>query len=173
MQSFVRGQRIKLPDLTSSATIRVRLDFTVRSFMRVDYSCFALDANGKQTNDRFLVTGANPVAPGDAIQWKEREKNDVDFLISLADIPHEFQRLVFTVTLERDEAMSNLLEGVARVYDEARELVCFPMTGTDFLNEKAIIALEIYRKECWRIGAVGQGFDGGLSALKRHFGSGS
>jgi tellurite resistance protein TerA len=47
----------------------------------------------------------------------------------------------------------------------------FPLTASVFGDEKAVIVANIYRKEgVWRFGAVGQGFNGGLSALLAHFG---
>lgn len=42
--------------------------------------------------------------------------------------------------------------------------------GSDFLNEKAVIALEMYRKEVWRVAIVARGFDGGLGDLLRAYG---
>ncbi|RZL87037.1 MAG: tellurium resistance protein, partial [Variovorax sp.] len=47
----------------------------------------------------------------------------------------------------------------------------FPWSGADFGDEKAVIVAELYRRDgSWRFGAVGQGFNGGLSALLAHFG---
>jgi tellurite resistance protein TerA len=47
----------------------------------------------------------------------------------------------------------------------------FPWSGADFGDEKAVIVAELYRRDgTWRFGAVGQGFNGGLSALLAHFG---
>jgi tellurite resistance protein TerA len=47
----------------------------------------------------------------------------------------------------------------------------FSFSGADFQDEKAVIVGEIYKREgLWRFGAVGQGFNGGLSALLKHFG---
>jgi tellurite resistance protein TerA len=49
--------------------------------------------------------------------------------------------------------------------------VRFPWSGADFGDEKAVIVAELYRRDgSWRFGAVGQGFNGGLSALLAHFG---
>lgn len=40
-----------------------------------------------------------------------------------------------------------------------------------FQQEKALMALELYKKDnIWRMNAVGQGFNGGLAALIKHFG---
>jgi tellurite resistance protein TerA len=57
-----------------------------------------------------------------------------------------------------------------RISAGGAEVARFPFSGSDFAREKAIIAGEIYRKGEWRFAAVGQGFDGGLDALLKHFG---
>ena len=49
-------------------------------------------------------------------------------------------------------------------------MASYQFSGADFSAEKAIIISEIYLKTVWRVAAVGQGFNGGLSALLKHFG---
>ena len=44
------------------------------------------------------------------------------------------------------------------------------LSGSDFHDERAIISIEIYRKDTWRIGAVAAGFDGGLRELLKSYG---
>ena len=44
------------------------------------------------------------------------------------------------------------------------------LLGTDFNMEKAIISIELYRKDGWRIAAAAKGFNGGLSTLLKSFG---
>ena len=45
------------------------------------------------------------------------------------------------------------------------------MGGSDFRTERAIISLELYRKDSdWRISATASGFNGGLPELLRHYG---
>ncbi len=46
----------------------------------------------------------------------------------------------------------------------------YRVTGRDFQQQKAVMLLDLYFKDVWRVGAVGQGFNGGLEALVKHFG---
>jgi tellurite resistance protein TerA len=46
----------------------------------------------------------------------------------------------------------------------------YAFSGSEFGQEKALMMGEIYNKGGWRIAAVGQGFNGGLDALLKHFG---
>lgn len=50
-------------------------------------------------------------------------------------------------------------------------LANYTFDGSAFDSERAIMLLQVYRKnDVWRINAIGQGFNGGLSALVTHFG---
>jgi stress response protein SCP2 len=50
-------------------------------------------------------------------------------------------------------------------------LAIYQLNASDFSQEKAVMLIEIYFKnDLWRIAAIGQGFNGGLKALVRHFG---
>lgn len=47
----------------------------------------------------------------------------------------------------------------------------FMFSGADFQDEKTVIVGEIFKRDSqWRFGALGQGFNGGLSMLLKHFG---
>lgn len=48
--------------------------------------------------------------------------------------------------------------------------ISMELAGADFNKERAIIAVELYQKDGWRIAAVANGFNGGLSALLKSFG---
>ncbi len=67
--------------------------------------------------------------------------------------------------------MSRISRGHVRFMDAGGEVGRFAFTGADFADERALMLLEIYRKDgVWRTCALGQGFNGGLSALVQHFG---
>jgi hypothetical protein len=52
-----------------------------------------------------------------------------------------------------------------------QEIARFAFSGSDFNDEKAVKLGEIYLKDgAWRFSAVGQGFNGGMAALVKHFG---
>ena len=66
--------------------------------------------------------------------------------------------------------MGEMESFITKVYQQEDQSLELSLTGGDFAKEKAVIAIEIYRKDVWRIGCVAGGFDGGLSALLAHFG---
>jgi len=49
-------------------------------------------------------------------------------------------------------------------------LLTLNLSGSDFSQEKAIITVEIYRKDTWRINTIARGFNGGLGDLLRNYG---
>ena len=44
------------------------------------------------------------------------------------------------------------------------------LSGKDFQSERAVILIEIYRKDVWRLGVVASGFNGGLGDLLKAYG---
>jgi hypothetical protein len=79
-------------------------------------------------------------------------------------------RLVFTVNLEGAGTMADIARGHVRIVAGGAEVLRYPYYGADFTNEQSIIAAELYQRDGWRFGAVGQGFVGGLETLVRTFG---
>ena len=67
--------------------------------------------------------------------------------------------------------MRQLSTGRVVVFDAGREVAAFAFQGKDFDQERALMLIELYRKgDGWRLSTTGQGFNGGLDALVRHFG---
>lgn len=165
MSTFTRGQKGKLADLGLSDRFPVALDI-VAPGMTVDVSCFGLDADGKLSDDRFMVFFNQKQAPADAIVL-EMGANKSVFQLDLARLPGSIDKLVFTAAA--DQGTMRALGACALTLGQAA--ASFAFSGADFQDEKAVIIGELYRRDGgWRFGAVGQGFNGGLSVLLKHFG---
>jgi hypothetical protein len=83
-------------------------------------------------------------------------------------------RFVICATVANDQAtMQNIQNGqIDLVNQQGEVLAIYQLNASDFSQEKAVMLTEIYFKnDLWRIAAIGQGFNGGLSALVRHFGA--
>jgi stress response protein SCP2 len=171
MLSLVRGQKIKLSDVTNITQIQVGLAITAPSGMSFDISCFGVDAQDKLSDDRYFIFFNQKSSPNSEISCLGKQNGDMErFQIDLSRLPSSIRKLVFTVTIDGEGTMSSIKQGYLRLLDKSNELAKFTFTGADFSGEKAIIAGEIYLKDVWRFSAVGQGFNGGLSALLKHFG---
>lgn len=165
MNTFTRGQKGKLADLGCPSSFTVSVDMRAPG-AAIDVSCFGLDADDKLSDDRYMVFFNQLASPGNAVTF-DPAAGAARFAVKLDALPATIVKLVFTAAIDgagsmRDIAASSLTVGDA---------VSFAFAGADFKDEKAIIIAELYRRDGqWRFGAVGQGFNGGLSALLAHFG---
>lgn len=168
---LVRGQKVKLSDITSSMAVEVGISLTYTGAGSVDITCFGVDAANRLSDDRYFIFYNQPTSPANEIRKLGAGGGDSErFALDLARLPSSIVKLVFTAAIDGAGTMSQLTQGHLRLSSQGSEVMRFPFTGSDFAQEKAIIIAEIYLKDIWRIAAVGQGFNGGLSALLSHFG---
>lgn len=171
MQTLQRGQKIKLETLSTASEIQAGLAATIPG-AGLDYSCFGLDEHGKLSDDRYFVFYNQKKSPCGSVALRGAGGGDEErFLINLTKLPASIHRLVFVITVDGTGAMRGMQSGHWRLQDAAgASFAEFPLRGADYGSETALIAGELYRKDGWRVSATGQGFDGGLSALLKHFG---
>ena len=165
MTTFSRGQKAKLADLGCGHAFTVEVDIAAPG-APVDVSCFGLDAQDKLSDDRYMVFYNQLASPEGAVRL-ELGGAVSRFAVNLDALPATIAKLVFVAAIDGAQTMRALGASSLRIGGA----VHFPWSGADFGDEKALIVAELYRRDgTWRIGAVGQGFNGGLSALLAHFG---
>jgi tellurite resistance protein TerA len=165
--SYSRGQKGKLADLgcQSSFPVAVAIDFAADG-MQVDVSCFGLDSADKLSDERYMLFYNQLASPNGEIKLM-LGSSKADFTINLDALPASICKLVFVAAIDGNGTMRSIGPSTMSLGTEVQ----FPWSGADFQDEKAVIVGEIYRKDgVWRFGAVGQGFNGGLSSLLAHFG---
>jgi tellurite resistance protein TerA len=164
MTDFTRGQKGKLADMGCTGSFPVTLAVSAQG-MDTDISCFGLDGEGKLSDDRFMVFFNQKSCPGGGVTL-ELGQGSATFNTDLARLPETIHKLVFTVSINGEGTMRKLGASSLRLGSTT-----FSFSGSDFQSEKAVIVGEIYKRDSvWRFGAVGQGFNGGLSTLLQHFG---
>jgi tellurite resistance protein TerA len=165
MKTFIRGQKGKLADLGLASAFSVSIDLPA-SGASIDLSCFGLDAAGKLADDRYMIFYNQLASPEGAVRLNLSGAR-ATFQLNLDALPASIDRLVFTGAIDGNGTMRNIGSGAMALGDAAT----FALSGADFQEEKAVMLGELYRKDGqWRFGAIGQGFNGGLSALLAHFG---
>ena len=165
MTDFLKGQKGKLADLGCGHAFNVDVDIAANG-ASVDVSCFGLDANDKLSDDRYMVFYNQLASPEGAVRL-EPNGSRTRFAVNLDALPGTISKLVFVAAIDGAATMRTLGASALSLGSTLR----FPWTGADFGDEKALIVAELYRRDgLWRFGAVGQGFNGGLSALLAHFG---
>jgi len=165
MTTFSRGQKGKLADLGCGHAFTVELDLNAPG-MSVDVSCFGLDAQDKLSDERYMVFYNQLASPEGAVRL-ELAGSSARFAVNLDALPASIAKLVFVAAIDGAQTMRALGSCTLKI----GSAVNFALSGADFGDEKAVIVAELYRRDgSWRFGAVGQGFNGGLSALLAHFG---
>ncbi len=167
-----RGQRLKLVDIVSSSNEFIIEVIANAPELKIDLFCFSF-----YSNEEYYVASINqPRTPcgGVSLNAFSFTENSVDFVITLEKLPINVDRLMITAAIDGDGKMSQLIDGHVSFIFKENETARFNFDGSDFLEERALMLLEIYRKNnTWKIHAVGQGFKDGLDALIKHLGSNS
>ncbi|MBQ7503382.1 TerD family protein [bacterium] len=169
--ALIRGQKLKLSALTPATDIDVGIACNFSGAGSVDITCFGVDANSRLSDDRYFIFYNQKNSPqNEIIKRDTNSPNASVFSVSLGRLPQHIQRLVFTAAIDGAGSMSQLAPSVFSISVQGREVDRYDFDGRSFQNEKAIIVAELYLKGEWRLGIVGQGFNGGLSALLKHYG---
>lgn len=163
-----RGMRDKLDKyMNPNQSLDVYMD--VSGGAVYDYCCFGVDANGKLSDDRYMVFYNQTTSPGREIQYFPNGSG-ARFSVNLGALPATIVKLVFTVSIDGSGTMGDISQHSVRIQQGLGESIGLDLRGTDFRQEKAIISIEIYKKDVWRFAAVASGFNGGLGDLLRSYG---
>ncbi len=172
MKALARGQKAALSSLGGSpSNLEVTVSLDLSQTSDVDVSCFGLDAQGQLSDERYFVFYNQPASPCGALQAKGAAPGVRQvFQVDLGKLPPTIKRLVFTAAIDGAATMSQISRGAVKVASAGTPIAEFVLSPADYGGEKALMLLELYWKDEWRIAATGQGFAGGLDALLRHFG---
>lgn len=160
-----RGFRDKLEKYFD---INQDIDITMNTFGSsvYDYCCFGVDSANKLSDDRYMVFYNQTSSPNGEI----RLNGSSGFRVSLRSLPLTVNKLVFTVSIDGNGTMGNISSHSLKVSQNNNSALELNLSGTDFHSEKAIISIEIYRKDTWRIAVIAGGFNGGLKDLLKFYG---
>ncbi len=169
-----KGQRLPLAQLLPADLPNGRFEVQLRLEglkSDVDFSCFGLDSRQKLSDDRYMTFFNQPQTPCGSVSVLLNANQVCGFAFALSSLPAAIDRLVITTAIDGSETMGQMQSGFLRFMGLNRQLAEFAFEGKDFQDEKALILGEFYRKEGeWRFSATGQGFNGGLAALVKHYG---
>ncbi|MCL2160420.1 MAG: TerD family protein [Betaproteobacteria bacterium] len=163
---LARGQRIKLADIGLSNTFSIELALAAGA-LSVDASCFGLDASRRLLNDDYMIFFNQKISPCGGVKLDGIS----NFAFDLSRVPASIEVMTIALAIDGNGTMSSLGDSRANFISEGGARASFAFSGKDFSAERALMLLEIYRKDgLWRFCAVAQGFNGGLDALVSHFG---
>lgn len=171
MIHLIRGQKLKLSDIADVnqlLTLHIRVD----SPLTIDVASFGLNAQYRLSDERYMTFYNQPATPCGAVQINNINANGADFQIQLASIHTSIQHLAISLAVDGLGTMSQLKQSAVSLLNAQNVAVAdFQFSGTQFNQERALMLIELYKKEgVWRLAAVAQGFNEGLDAMIRHFG---
>ena len=168
MQALSRGQRLPLSTLAPDGVLQAAVS---AQGLVLDVACFALDAGGKLADERYMTFFNQSATPCGGVELGAVGEDAAGFRFQLARLPGWVERVSIVASTEGAATMAQLQTGYLRLIGPQGEFARFAFSGSDFAGERAVMLGELYRKDGgWRFMAVGQGFNGGLDALVRHFG---
>ncbi|MDD1014765.1 VWA domain-containing protein [Pseudomonas rubra] len=161
-----QGQRLPLSNLIQGHALSLTVN--IQSPRTIDLACFGVDAQGKLSDDRYMIFFNQPDSPCASVKLLGAG----EFKMNLTALPASIDRLVFTAAIDGAGSMRDIQTGSFTLKDASGQPVATcPFDGGAFVEEKAIMLADIYRKDGqWRLASNLQGFNQGLAALVRHFG---
>lgn len=164
--NLVQGQKTKF---NSSSPVKATVSF--HSSFENDISCFALDNNGKLVSDDYMTFYNQPVSPKGEVQLVNQKP--AQFVFDLNKVGDNIAKFVITLSVAYG-VHGVTLKDVSKIdfnLQTLNESFDFSLQGSDFQMEKAIMMVELYKKDGqWRLNCFGQGFAGGMDDLVRYFG---
>ncbi|MFZ3481793.1 VWA domain-containing protein [Sphingomonas sp. 3-13AW] len=155
------GEKRPVADVTTSREIRLSVSHSPAD---VDIAAFGLNADRKIGDDRYVVLFSNERSPEGALTFS-KGSNSTTITVNLDRLPSDIHRVSITAT--HDHLMLRQASVLSVDVSGSMTIDAKPLLG----DEKAVVLLDLYRHGSdWRIGAVIQGFNGGLAALVQHFG---
>ena len=163
-----RGMRDKL-DKYLDLNSKIEVEMGISGPAVYDFCCFGVDSADQLSDDRYMVFFNQTSSPAGEITYRS-SGSSANFDIELSKLPQSIMKLVFTVSIDGNSTMGQIGGHTFLVKQNGNTALSLNLSGSDFSQEKAIITVEIYRKDTWRINAIARGFNGGLGDLLRNYG---
>jgi len=168
MKQLERGERLPLATSAPDGVVQVGLS---AQGLALDFASFGLDAGGKLADERYMTFFNQPATPCGGVVLASAGPERDGLALRLQQLPGWVERVTIVASVDGAAGMAQLGPSYLRLAGAQGEIARFDFSGRDFAQEKAVMLGEFYRKDGgWRFMAVGQGFNGGLDALVRHFG---
>ncbi|MFW2076524.1 TerD family protein [Acinetobacter sp. ULE_I010] len=185
--SLNKGGNLSLSKTDPSLThVLVGLGWDARSTDGVDFdldaSAFLLGENDKVRGEHDFIFYNQTRSPEGSVEHTgdnrtgDGDGDDEAVKIDLSKVPADVSKVAITVTIHdaenRGQNFGQVQNAFIRVVNDQShvEIVRFDL-NEDYSTETAMIFGELYRHNGeWKFRAVGQGYNGGLSAMCRQYG---
>lgn len=162
-----RGARIKFPKYINISD-PIEIGMSVVGDCVYKFSCFGVDKEGKLTDENYLIFDGHKCSPDKALCADYSENGAVTKAV-LDKIPETIDRIVFSVNIDGNGMMNSIESLNVQIGNIGEKKLDFELTAKDFRSEKAIILLEIYRRDGWKLAFPATGFNKGFECILDYF----
>lgn len=135
-----------------------------------DACCFCVDERENLIGDPYMVFYNQLNTPEGGVKLHIVSDKIASFTVDLTKNVPTLNKMVFCVSIDGDQTMGEIVSHTITIRQETNDAIVLPLTGADFSREKAVISVEVYQKNGWRIAFPAMGFNGGLGDLLRKYG---
>jgi tellurite resistance protein TerA len=180
MKTILKGEKLSLEKevLSSSCLVGINWDQSSCPKYEIDTSIMLLSERGKLEEEENFVFYNNLSSRDGAVKLHSSPAGNYKKTASIAtnNISGDVSRIMFILTIDNGDTLNQRFGDVkdisVDILDENSKNVILQYKTDIFFKETAIILLEIYKRNNeWKIQAVGNGFNSGLDAILREYGS--
>ena len=135
MQQLARGERLAL---AQAADGKVQAGLSAQG-LALDFACFALGADGKLVDERYMTFFNQPVSPCGGVRLGSVGTDRDGFVFELGRLPAAVERVVIAASVDGDAggSMAQLQSGALRLVGGGAEFARFAFGGRDFVVDVA------------------------------------
>jgi len=180
MKRLSKGQKLSLLPEIGSLDFRVDFTWSQGSYSgeTLESGAFIFSDSGKIESEKDLISQDNPVSSCQAISLiKSPNGENKSFAVNLSRLSPTSSRVMFVLMIDPLAVFPKYLGDLQNIGISISNLNtdkknCLEYRVENITKETILIMIEFYkRNEEWKIQAVGNGFNFGLSAFLREYGS--
>jgi tellurite resistance protein TerA len=180
MKNILKGQKLSIEKeiLSGSFIIGLSWDQSSNPNYDIDASVMLLSERGKLEEEGNFVFYNNLNSLSSEVKMHSSPVGNYKktFHIDLKKVSSDVSRIIFIITIDNGDSLNHRFGGVksikADLVDEMNQNAVLRYEVEDLTKETAVILLELYKRNNeWKIQAVGNGFNAGLAAILKEYGS--
>lgn len=177
MKTIEKGQKLQLEKEGIAKTFFVNIDWNQndKPSYEIDASAMIISDRGKLEEEEDFVFYNNSKSICGGLNLQDNPSFRKTFFIDLNKIKSNTSKVMILLTIDNGDSLNQRFGDIKDIKviisdHNKNNLLEFKVDG--MTKETAIIALEVYkRNDEWRVQGVGNGFNSGLSAILKEYGS--
>ena len=174
MKSVSKGEKISLNKESLSNQYIININYECPPEYNLDSSVLMLSQRNKLEEESDFIFYNNPISSCSSVAISEAQGIKKRITIDTDKIPANISRLMFVTTIDNGDKLSQHFSQVNNIHielsDNQTKIIDYQVNG--LTKETALILIEIYKhNDEWKLQATGNGFNSGLDAILKEYGS--